>query len=309
MDAHPKLAGYDAFFDTDIAPLLADAETVRQEKIKLFYKYGFLPILLSLIVAYFVRSEPILILFSVAVGGVLTWMVYGGLKAEVTSDLKKTVMDKLCQFLGLSYSATSTGRLEPRRFLDKGILPGWDEISTEDEIYGSYKGVELSLLEAQLVEVRHTRDSDGNSEETRRTIFQGLLLKCDFPKRFNGETRVLRDSWFKLGKGGERVQLEDPEFEKRYDVYSDDQVEARFLLTPLFMERVKRLDELSGANRMQLAFAEEQLLLAFDMGIDQFEIGGIFSNINDKSRIDKMAEQLTILFEVVDGLSLDDAEY
>ena len=40
--------------------------------------------------------------------------------------------------------------------------------------------------------------------------------------------------------------LEDPEFERHYEVYSNDQIEARALLTPAFMERFTALAATSG---------------------------------------------------------------
>ena len=37
------------------------------------------------------------------------------------------------------------------------------------------------------------------------------------------------------------VKLEDISFDKRFNVYTKDQVEARYLTTPTFMERLKNL--------------------------------------------------------------------
>src|SRR6185503_18958233 len=43
--------------------------------------------------------------------------------------------------------------------------------------------------------------------------------------------------------GRQRVRLEDPVFEKVYEVYGDDQIAARALLNPAFMERLLALGE------------------------------------------------------------------
>jgi hypothetical protein len=37
----------------------------------------------------------------------------------------------------------------------------------------------------------------------------------------------------------EKIELEDPEFEKIWDTYGEDQIEARYVLTTAFMERLK----------------------------------------------------------------------
>ena len=38
------------------------------------------------------------------------------------------------------------------------------------------------------------------------------------------------------------MKLENPDFEKTFDVYSTDQIEARYLLSPSMMERLLALE-------------------------------------------------------------------
>jgi len=48
------------------------------------------------------------------------------------------------------------------------------------------------------------------------------------------------------------VRLEDPVFEKIYEVYGTDQVASRALLNPAFMERLRALGALSDFDRPQV---------------------------------------------------------
>ena len=76
-----------------------------------------------------------------------------------------------------------------------------------------------------IVELRLTEQS-GKSE---RNVFNGLLTKVDLPRRLSGITAVIPDNGL-LGnlrdsfesKGRERVRVEDPRFEKLYQVYGTD---------------------------------------------------------------------------------------
>ena len=61
---------------------------------------------------------------------------------------------------------------------------------------------------------------------------KGFFFIADFQKDFQGHTTILRNSLFKLSSSGSRVKLENPDFEKTFDVYSTDQIEARYLLSP-----------------------------------------------------------------------------
>ena len=110
----------------------------------------------------------------------------------------------------------------------------------EDEIFGAYKGVRLNIVEANL-------ETGGKNSSV---VFNGLLAELAFPGRFPGVTIVAKDAGvvgnvlrdFTGAAGLERVRLEDPRFEDRYQVYSSDQIGARALLTPAVMERLMELD-------------------------------------------------------------------
>ena len=69
---------------------------------------------------------------------------------------------------------------------------------------------------------------------------------ADLGRSFPGNTTVYRNRWIKLRFGFPRVKLESPDFEKQFDVYGNDPVEARYLLTPLLMERILQLDQRFG---------------------------------------------------------------
>lgn len=46
-----------------------------------------------------------------------------------------------------------------------------------------------------------------------------------------------------------KVILEDPKFNRRFNVYSSNQVEARYLVTPLFMELLNNLNASFGVKK------------------------------------------------------------
>jgi hypothetical protein len=83
--------------------------------------------------------------------------------------------------------------------------------------------------------------------------FDGLLVGITLPRSLTGVTLVLTDRgvWknFKSRWRGpqlDTVRLEHQEFEQRYEVSSTDQIEARALLTPAFMERFVKLAKHDG---------------------------------------------------------------
>jgi hypothetical protein len=98
------------------------------------------------------------------------------------------------------------------------------------------------------------------------------------------------------------VALEDTRFEKLFEVYGTDQVEARFLFTPTLMERLVALGTTIGDPAPHIAFHEGRLFVAGRVKGNRFEAGSIFVPMNDRRRIDGILDELTLVFEVVETL-------
>lgn len=193
-------------------------------------------------------------------------------------------------------------------FRQNRLVPSHDKSRIEDIFLGEHDGVDLTLFEAQLL--NETRDSDNRKKDV--VVFQGLLVAFSFHKPFQGRTLVLTDhgllgNWLSsLGAGAERVRLEDPRFEDAFEVYSTDQVEARYLLTPAFMERVQELSRALGNARIQLAFADDLLRMSVRSNRNWFEAGNLlWRRVDDEGRVRRMAKEITTVFEMIDILKIN----
>lgn len=133
----------------------------------------------------------------------------------------------------------------------------FDQLSADDEIYGTYCGVPLSIVELRLAE--------REGKETR-IVFDGLFTRITLARTLSGMTAVVADAGLfgnlRDAFGGDRVRLEDPAFERIYQVFGTDQIAARALLTPAFITRFLALGERTGFQR-PLALAQgNQLTIA-----------------------------------------------
>lgn len=187
------------------------------------------------------------------------------------------------------------------------LLPGYDRAKFEDRIEGARNGVDFEFFEAHLEERRTERSSNGATRTKWVTVFRGQVLRFDFHKRFFGETLVSRDMGFFNRFGGfgsklDRARLEDPEFEKRFEVYTSDQVEARFLLTPDVMARLLDLENTFKGAKLRCNFFEGQLFLALEGG-DMFEPGSMFTPLDNPDRVREVLDDFAVLFRLIDDLS------
>ena len=246
------------------------------------------------------------------------------LSRRFRGGIKEALVKPVCAFFGYDYEAKPQS-FSLKCFIDAGIAPqNYARSRLEDRICGEHNGVSFELCEVRLM--RSKSENDDHSD----VIFAGLLLKYTFPKPFTGVTRMLpnvpvigklRGMDLKAAEGSERVVLEDPRFERAFRTWSTDQVEARYLLTPRFMEwLIELVSHLSNPklaamreefaampllHGLRLAFAGEHLLIAVLSGHDRFEGGGLFRSLLDRDRVTELVQELALVGNIVDVLKLE----
>lgn len=169
----------------------------------------------------------------------------------------------------------------------------------EDLIYGEVDGVNIELSDVQASEVK--RISDDKSTETTR--FRGILFVADFNKKLAATTQVCFRSSYDLVKYGERAQMDNVEFEKYFDVYSTDQVGARYVLTPSMMEKINALFfKLDRA--INIVFDGSKIYIAIETFKDSFE-ANINKSLKDNATIELYKKEIENLIDIVKELNLN----
>ena len=169
---------------------------------------------------------------------------------------KAEVLPKLAANFGdLHYRRpipSDLGRLGSMR-----LFRAFREVQALDELYGDYRGLSLSLRQMRL---RGRRGKD------RDEFYSGLLVEVALASDRPGETLVIDDAGpfgnlvDELTAGRlQRVGLEDPVFERGYQVYGSDQVMSRVLLTPDVMERLQALRS-NDATPRPVLYARDSVL-------------------------------------------------
>lgn len=145
---------------------------------------------------------------------------------------------------------------------------------SEDYIRATFQGVNFEVAEVNMREV--DRSSDSNRVET---YFEGRMMVFHFPDKLVSSVSVFSRK-FKHRPLSRReaketkVELEMVQFNKDFDVYSENQQDAFYLITPHFMERLQflagRYESIAMhvvGNRVFLGFNEPGKKI-FDANID-----------------------------------------
>jgi len=114
------------------------------------------------------------------------------------------------------------------------------------------------------------------------------------------------------GRTLEKVKLEDPKFDKLYGVYSDDQVEARYLITPAFMERLNNISNAILVLESYCVFKDGNIYIFIsnngNLMHEQhgfFEIGDLSTSLYDKKCYRNVLQELISIFGLISYFKID----
>jgi hypothetical protein len=190
-----------------------------------------------------------------------------------------------------------------------GLFPErWNRDSGEDYVAGRLGETDFWFSELRLVrEGRKDRET---------LVFRGLFFIADFHKSFRGRTYLLPDVAERvlgvLGRslqalprfdGTELVELEDPEFEKRFVCHSTDPVEARYLLSTSLLRRLLALAE-RAAGPLRASFVDECLYLALPLSRDLLP-AAFFADAVDEGALLASVGELFSVVGLVEELGLN----
>lgn len=147
--------------------------------------------------------------------------------------------------------------------VNKHILKKFDRVTTTDSVAIEFPT--LPNVSAQGAEF-HTEQKYYDKKERRSKYIpleNVFILRVDFHKGLHtvgSELDVLRTRRSKK----KRLKLENIEFEKLYDSYSDDHLEARMMLTPAAMQRIVEFTSAIEKNRVyDFYFREKSLYISY----------------------------------------------
>jgi hypothetical protein len=239
------------------------------------------------------------------VGGAAWW---GYLPiAAATQAIKTGINSAIAASYGLAYAPEVEPGAEFDAARNYGLLPSFDRSDFEDRWHGALEGHDFDLYECHLEEQR-------GAGKNRRwvTVFRGPIIRMGFGRRFHSTTLLERAGkhrkWMGLGGASDHVSFEGhrldrvdqvhPAFGETFALYSDDQVEARVLVHPSYVEHLLRLEDAFEARELRALFSRGEVIIAIESG-NLFESGGM-----DAGRDHENAARAARQFGALAGLAL-----
>lgn len=233
-------------------------------------------------------------------------MINNSVKSKFNKEFKSKIYPLFFSALDIKYrvsTASDIGFFE-ECFKRTGILTRYDNISVDDVLQGTYKNLDYQLLELKV----SYEQKQGKSSKTV-VVFNGACLVIPSNKPFTSMTVVKSDMSFLNPNNINdliQVKLEDVEFEKIFEVYSNDQVEARYLLTTAFMSRlVDYTKEKKSSIYVIFHSGYIYLFVSYtDDYVDLFEFN-VSKTLYNREVFINMLQDINGILNVVDGLKLE----
>ena len=180
------------------------------------------------------------------------------------------------------------------------LFSSFEYRDSDDNFIGTYNNMPIAISESEMY--YYTRGSRGGRQ--KHITFKGVIITIGVGKNFTGHTIIRVKGLFGARRAYEEVKLEDPEFQKQFFVDSNDQVEARFLITPAFMERFKRISNAFGAKHAECSFKDGKVMIALATGKDLFKLGSLSTPVTDTKPYEVFLNEILSILEMIDHLKV-----
>lgn len=180
---------------------------------------------------------------------------------KLENDIKKVVMPVFCNLLkNISWDSQCYNK--PSLIKNSLIIPTAFKMSTnlnyDDVFYGKYKNINYEIIEVTpSMQTRSANSEYGDSSLTT------VVLKIEINKNYTGHT-VIYPSVFEKPLNLKETQMEDVVFEKKYNVFTNDEVEARYIVTPKLIEALNIAREKLGCAEVSCAYYNKSLFVGLN---------------------------------------------
>lgn len=323
---------FKAFYSEELLAELLELDGIRK---RILVKSAAMTIVILALAGLFslfcwaelVEDLEIALFFWILCGGV--W--YAAIRffaRDYRSNFKQMIIEPLIHFIDPNLSYTPDGFIDLLIFRRADIFQRYvNEYDGEDLVCGTIDKTTIRFSEVRayykeenenslLTSALTPKDSVGALlDKYKHTIFKGLFFVADFNKDFLGQVLVMPDKaekyFGRFGKmlqshnfiRGELMKMDNAEFEQAFAVYGSDQIQSRYVLTPVIMNKILDFKKKTGAA-ICLSFKDSVLYITVPCKRNLFE-PKYFKSIVDYIETFRYFQDLTLFIGIVDELNLN----
>ena len=306
-----------SFYDRELLPTLQGLESDRKKLISGVFKWLAIGLIPGAIISMIFMSPNVVWLGVGAAIAIVLYVILNLKKIqEIKTRFKSEVIAKMVKSIDPSLNYNASQCISSNDYhKSKLYLHNINRYKGDDLVTGVVGKTSIRFSELLTQNETRTRDSDGKERKSVETIFRGLFFVADFNKKFVGETIVLPDTAESIfGSVGtmfqkwnmsrdQLVKMEDVDFEKAFAVYSNDQVEARYILSTSLMQRILQFKE-KTRSKIGLSFIDSEVFIAVPLKENLFE-APFFNSMIRFEMVEGFNKYLVLFIGIVEDLNLN----
>ena len=263
-------------------------------------------ILILIFLCYYCFSSGLSTLLSSLLIGLAAYAIYRGRNIfydPVISDFKDTVVKEIIgrSYPDLDYDAS--GHIPESTFIYSGLFnKNISKYLGEDLIFGKIDKTEVSICELRVNDIRGEEDS---------FFFKGVFIEADFHKDFRSIAYLIPNDIYKefvvqpkKWKKAKQIHFEDPVFEDIFCVYTTNEQEARYILSPTMMKSIIALQYKFG-ERIRISFKAGKMYMALSRHHDNTFDGYLNSEMSAEDIYQTMNKEIQFILSIIEDLNLN----
>ena len=291
---------------------LEEMRIALKKKYTLFIIIGLIVVAVAALISFIFDFPPVLVM----IGGVLTFIITMFCTSKQAKEYSLAFKSYFVKsalaniFTNLNYQPDNG--ISRATIASTNMMRMGDRYSSNDLVTGNYKTIGFTQSDVHIEEEHETRDSDGHTRRYYVTIFKGRWMIFDFNKTFKADVQVAQKgfgnnklgSWFSGEQKFEKVEMESQEFNKAFNVYAQQPLDAFYILTPKIMEKIRNLDE-KNEGKLLLCFIDNKLHVGIYNYEDSFEHKSVFKPIDEEKTRTDISTDIQKITMFIDELELD----
>jgi hypothetical protein len=229
--------------------------------------------------------------------GVFLFFIYRDmLGKKYFENFKESLLKKLFELSAPEFQYFPNSCVADTLFIESGFVKGYSEYSGEDLFQGIINEIPVEFSEITVSFKPTGRRKLGQRE--KKILFKGVFYAFSWNKTFSGVTQILPDKMEKLfgglgtlvqkmnssallGDGRDSlVKFDNKDFEKEYAVYSDNEMEARSIISEPLMIFLLNLKKNTNA-KVYFSFVGNKVFLGINNNKDILKVGNINESVTE----------------------------
>lgn len=212
-------------------------------------------------------------------------------------------MPEILKFFGDLKYEDSAGSVSEEVLEESGLFPYFTGVDFTDCITGKHNDKNLKFME---IDLKVRQNNRGHSRHNYVSIFRGKIIILELEQNLKGKTiikpKLPNDKKSTDENGFKKIGIQDTEFENIFEIFSNDEKEAKRLLTKDFTQNFLNINNLYKEEAMECSFFQNKLMILLSLDAknkdsDYLEIA-IEESLTNMDQIHKLLGQINGILKI-----------